>query len=407
MGEHQTAKIKPLAIALAALTAISAAGSQVTLVALSSDLLLTSGQSSSAAWIQTMSYFGAAIVGLMGGYLIQRFTQIQVGIGSPLLAGCLSLVLFFFSPVSVPIGLACVLGIFVLAGLESPNYLSFLNKILPESGKIRAFSAVQSLNTAVTMGAPAAAGFISAAYGTKVCYAFDAATYFATCVPWAIVHRKSLLNATNSAKKPEWLLGFKMILQDINLRRLNLSRLINNIAYVSFGTAIPVFIGRAVAGDGGGFSRWVGVTYSALSVGFLFSSLTGLSGLLKKANLMVVSLLIPVLGFVAVALASLTTNTATVAVAAFLAGFGQFFFRISGITIGQHYTPKEFLAPIIIAGDSVVRLYSTGVSALAVFLLTNSNSPFGSTWSLPIFCSLVLFSPILLRPLIGGMKGQE
>jgi len=133
-----------LLFSLAILTAVSSAGSSVTLIALSADLLNSTGENKTSAYIQTTSYIGAAFVGVFGGYFVQKFTRTQVGFWSPLLGSLISLYLYLSSPVSPTVGLVSIFLLFVLSGLETPNYLSFLNSIIPENSKIRSFSTVQA-----------------------------------------------------------------------------------------------------------------------------------------------------------------------------------------------------------------------------------------------------------------------
>lgn len=387
-----------LLFSLAVLTAVSSAGSSVTLIALSSDLLNSTGENKTSAYIQTMAYIGAAFVGVFGGYFVQKFTRTQVGFWSPLLGSLISLYLYFSSPVSPTVGLLSIFLLFVLSGLETPNYISFLNSIIPEHSKIRSFSTVQSLNTAIELATPALAGLVIAFYGSKICYLFDSLTYALTCIPWIFLRRHAP-DVIIMKRQPDIFIGFKIIFKDKFLLRLNMSRLLNNISYVTFGTCIPIWIGNVVKNNEVLFSKNLGIAHSSLSLGFLCSSLFGLSGLIKNSNISRITWITSGFAFLGVIIGFISTDVIGVFAGCTIVGFAQFFFRISGITIGQYYTQKEDLAPVIIAGDGMVRLYSAGVSAMAILMLSNSSPLF-----IVSICSLTLLAPFVLRPLVNGMR---
>lgn len=86
-----------------------------------------------------------------------------------LICAIVSLILFIFSLVHPFIGLPSIFVIFLLISIELPNYISMLNKTIPDSSKLRSFSAVQTLNTSASLIAPALAGFVTAFYGSKIC----------------------------------------------------------------------------------------------------------------------------------------------------------------------------------------------------------------------------------------------
>ncbi|MET3589485.1 hypothetical protein ABID23_000567 [Bartonella silvatica] len=51
----------------------------------------------------------------------------------------------------------------------------------------------------------------------------------------------------------------------------------------------------------------------------------------------------------------------------FLLGVGQFYFRVSGITIGQAVTPPDDLAEVILAGDASVRIITALFSIMLLY----------------------------------------
>lgn len=174
----------------------------------------------------------------------------------------------------------------------------------------------------------------------------------------------------NLTKKIDLLVRFKQIFKNENLLRLNISRFLNNISFVSFSSCISIIISNMVSGNLVKFSEKFGIAQTAVSLGFIASSFLGVSGIIKNSNLFSIVILTSAMSFSRLALAILSTSIYLKYIACFSTGFGTFFFRISGITIGQFYTPKEHLSTVIIAGDGMVRLYSAIISAIAIFLFS-------------------------------------
>ncbi|MFA6915062.1 MAG: hypothetical protein WC222_01580 [Parachlamydiales bacterium] len=62
-----------------------------------------------------------------------------------------------------------------------------------------------------------------------------------------------------------------------------------------------------------------------------------------------------------------------VLISACMLGVGTYCFRLSGMTLGQAFTPPSALGPVIIAGDTIVRSWSFLVSASTLFVFELHN----------------------------------
>jgi MFS family permease len=400
----------------------SAAGCAATLVALSADIFLNTHAAEKTALVQTITYVGAALVGLIGGWIVQKSTPIRLGLWSSVFAGIVCSLLCK-GPSDTTFHLICMLTLSVLNGMDIPNAIGFLNQTQTPSTKLRSLSLVQMAMTLASCIAPCAAGFLVTAWGAKACYAWNGCVYGIASIVWLLSFQKHILKPTNH--RIDGFVGFKILLQNKNIFKLNLSRLLNNISYVSFATGIPVWVAQTVThspyppshtsyashttypahSPGLDFSNYLGYCQSAVTIGFFISSILGIAGYITHKTLWLVVMLASVCGVLSVYLATLTTGIGWLLCACCVCGFGQFFFRISGISIGQSYTPPHILSPVILAGDSIVRIWSAGVSYIAIVVL----KPYEGTHfpSIVWLCLLSLGAPFVLKPLVVHLSLKE
>jgi hypothetical protein len=177
--------------------------------------------------------------------------------------------------------------------------------------------------------------------------------------------------------------------------------MLNNLAYVGWTTSLPLLLARLAKGNSNLFATDQGISMTLVSLGFLSSSLLG--GFLgsKKPLISLFVWAASFLGFFSVLLlgTSLLFET-SLYLSAFLSGVGTYCFRISGMTLGQAFTPPEDLGSVIIAGDALVRGWSFLVSLLVIGAFQIHNY-FNMHELLLILCitflpGLSLFAPFLL-----------
>lgn len=232
----------------------------------------------------------------------------------------------------------------------------------------------------------------------------DGGTYFLSCLPWLILRKQQKITPSTTNDKPNWFIGFKLLLTDRNIRTLNISRLLNNLTYVTWTTALPLLLAKVAHGDTDLFAQEQGISTSLVSGGFILATLLG-TWLAKRPKLM--STMVwssTLLGFSSVVLLSISLfQNEILYVSAFLLGLGTYCFRISGMTLGQAFTPEKMLGAVIVAGDTVVRSWSFLVSLSAIGIFALHETLEMSTTTLGIIVIIVpafsLISPFLIGKL--------
>jgi hypothetical protein len=130
---------------LAMMSSLSSAAASMTLIALSASLYSVDPDGTASSFIYVLYYFGIGAVGLGGGWILQKFTPINIGIIGALISGSLLLYLSSFENINPFIGLPCVFIIFLINGIDHPNSLRFFNEVLDEKKKMSFFSIKETL----------------------------------------------------------------------------------------------------------------------------------------------------------------------------------------------------------------------------------------------------------------------
>lgn len=353
---------------LAIVGSLSTAGASMTLIALSASFYSFDQEGVASSSIYVLNYFGIGLIGFVGGWILQRFTAITLGITGALVSASIVFYLSFLSSIPPFFGLPAIFLIFLINGIDHPNNLRFFNEVIEEKKKMSFFSVKEGSTYVLGLVAPTLAAFIIKFMGTKICFLIDGATYVLSCLPWIILKKKQNFEALSSpVSKPNWFIGFQSLLKDKNIRLLNISRLLNNLAYATWMTSLPFFLAKISQGDKAIFAQEQGIATSLVSGGFILATLIG-TAFAKRYRLMTTMLwAASFLGAGAVALLACSlVQKETIYIGAFFAGTGVYCFRILGITLGQAITPKDILGAVIIAGDTVVRGWSFLISLLAV-----------------------------------------
>ncbi len=263
---------------LAIVGSLSAAGASMTLIALSASLFAVDQEGMASSSIYVLNYFGIGLIGFAGGWILQRFTAITLGITGALISATIVFYLASLSKIHPCIGLPAIFLIFLINGIDHPNNLRFFNEVLEEKKKMSFFSIKEGASYVLGIGAPTLAALIIKFSSTKVCFIIDGVTYILACLPWIILKKKQNQSALNPAvSKPNWFIGFQLLLKDRNIRLLNISRLLNNLAYATWMTTFPLFLAKIAQGDEKIFSQEQGITTSLVSGGFILATLIGTS----------------------------------------------------------------------------------------------------------------------------------
>jgi len=397
---------KNLLFLLAFCSSLSSAGTVFTLMSLSASFLIDQPDGLATAAIQTCYYAAIALTGLIGGAILQKFSSIFLGILGPLISAFLTYVLSTYDHVPTTFGLIVIFIVFMLNGIEHPNLLRYFNIVLNDNERMTFFTLSESITSFLSVFSPALAAIIIIQYSVRFCFQVDSFTYLLSCIPWIFLSLRNK-NRPKLSENPaaiDFFGGFHLIIKNRNLLLLNLNRMLNNIAYVTWSTIIPLILVGHDSGKLNNFTSGQGFCNSLIAIGFIFSGIV-MTMLFKKTSRIVPMIVLATgLGFGAtVFLLIFQTNILFVYLCAFCIGFGTYCFRMTGMTLGPIYTPKEYLGPVIIASDTIVRGWSFLISVAVIFLFYFSQGTLIGLLPLFSILSLSLLAPIVIlnrvRPL--------
>lgn len=117
---------------LAIVGSLSSAGAAMTLIALSASLYAVDQEGTASSSIYVLNYFGIGLIGFAGGWILQRFTAITLGITGALISASVVFYLASLSQIRPFIGLPAIFLIFLINGIDHPNNLRFFNEVLEE-----------------------------------------------------------------------------------------------------------------------------------------------------------------------------------------------------------------------------------------------------------------------------------
>jgi Major Facilitator Superfamily len=357
---------------IAIMSSLSSAGASMTLLALSTSFFNEYPDGFASSGIQLIYYLGIGCVGLLGGVILQRWSAITLGIFGPLLSACIVFYLASLDGIPLFLGFPSIFLIFLLNGIDHPNNLRFFNEVVSTSQKISFFSFTESITAVFQLISPLLAGAIIVGFSIKACFIIDGCTYLISAIPWLIIKRKIKVQEAISElplSKISFFVGFRVLYEHAEVRSLTISRLLNNLAYVTCTTAIPLVIAIMVNRNQDFFTYQLAVTNALISTGFIGAGLIGARISRNNNNIISLVYLSSILGFTScLLLISSLTLLPLLYLSTFLLGIGTYCFRISGMTLGQAFTPSTILGPVIIAGDTVVRSWSFLVSSCTLFV---------------------------------------
>lgn len=362
--------------------------------AMSHQLTLDASGTTSAL-VYTCFLIGVSIMGLSGGAFLRAFTSRQIAVFSGISTAVLCL---------VGIGIQCMWTDMVLVGLVAfLGALSGPATIATFSGRLGAnrtsgMAQYQSVSTAVSVGAPLLGTLLVSFGAYRWTLVLASLLHLASIVPWLMLNNSSpILNDRTAGFWGSMLAGYRCIFHIRALALMTVSRLLNNILYVGLPISLPLIIGEmTLTPPDAAWTQASGI--AAMRTGAFFGGLiltyllTWRSSLDRWLPLQAIAC-----GFGAVVALYFAAVPTLVILACALAGLGQFAFRLSGTTFGPAVTPMNELAHTILAGDTIVRFFSSAYGVALLALIGASGNP-----ALTLLC-LSLFSlpaPMLMRPAI-------
>lgn len=347
-----------------------------------------------SAYINISNMLAISVAGLCLGGVLYRHQGFSIGFYSPLIcAVLLSLVFFVQSPLAINV---IIFSISLATGLDNPNNNSVLNSFIKENReKARIFAIYTTCSQFFVIISPLIASFLIVKYSHYFAILVIIASYLLNSLIWFFTPflRKITFEKqqTDRGKNRAHWHGSQLLWRIPALRDLTVNRILNNFLYTGTLVLLPIMVTHNTQ-ENVRFTIAQNFILSLIGMGFILNG-TISSYLLKKTPQLAVYF---VRGATAVALIGMIIalisdfQERALYVMAFLLGYGQFYFRVSGMTLGQAVTPPEHLGEVILAGDALVR----GVTALyALFLLLLVNI-LGLTGPYLFFMVLGAFAPV-------------
>ena len=350
--------------------------------------------------VSITNILGISFTGVLLGGVLSKYQGFKVGFYSPIIAliGIIPLALVN----NIYIVIVFIFLISIIMGFENPNNNSSLNKLIKEHRKkAHIFTKYTTMIQFSVVLSPIFSAIIIIYCGHNVSFLFFMLFYFSTCLPWILSKDLRNLVFYDTNKNTFSTNGYRIILLNKPLRGLTISRILNNLLFNGIIILIPVMIVKSTHSNSH-FTFIQNLVISIISVGFILNGLIS-NSILKRNPLSasIFSKMSTIFALLAIVIASiLQFNEYSLCIMALLLGWGQFYFRVSGMTLGQIATPSDHLAEVILAGDTLVR----GITAIYSIILLLLVNYFESFYPLFIFCIIGATAPFFLKNILNVYK---
>lgn len=354
------------------------------------ELVDSSGAFSSS--VSIAHTLGISFTGVLLGGLLTRYQGFRIGFFAPFFSSLMIPPLIFTSNIYVILTIVFCLSIII--GLDNPNNNSSLNKLIKDKkDKAHTFTKYTTAMQSSVIVSPLLSAGIVVCFGHDTSFMFFMFFYLLTCLPWLISKElRQLASNKGQRRKSSWA-GYKIIVDSPALRGLTISRVLNNLLFTGLIVLIPMMVAKASTTNEQ-FTFIQNVVLSLISAGFVVNGLVS-NNILKNRPALAATFakLSTLFAAVAIAIAaSFGFAQYSLYVMALLIGWGQFYFRISGMTLGQAVTPQEHLGEVILASDTLVRGITAGYSVCLLFLVNT----YDSFVPLFVFCVIGAAAPVFL-----------
>ncbi|MCC2520601.1 MFS transporter [Vibrio coralliilyticus] len=354
------------------------------------ELVDSSGAFSSS--VSIANTLGISFTGVLLGGLLARYQGFRIGFFAPLFSSLLIPPLIFTSNIYVI--LVIIFSISIIIGLDNPNNNSSLNKLIKDKkDKAHTFTKYTTAMQSSVIISPLLSAAIVVYFGHDMSFMFFMFFYALTCLPWiASKELRKLSSSVNTHDRGSWE-GYKIIMDSPALRGLTISRILNNLLFTGLIVLIPMMVAKASTTNEQ-FTFIQNIVLSLISASFVINGLVS-NNILKNQPTLAATFAKMSTLFAALAIAvsaSFGFSEYSLYLMALMIGWGQFYFRISGMTLGQAVTPQEHLGEVILASDTLVRGITAGYSVCLLFLV----NVYDSFVPLFVFCIIGSAAPIFL-----------
>ena len=349
--------------------------------------------------VSVVNILGISFAGICLGSILTKLQGFRIGFWGPLVSSLLVLPMLFMNFFYVT--LICVFLISINSGLENPNNNSTLNRLIVDpKQKAYIFSKYQTAIQVSIIFSPILSGILILTIGHHFSYLVFIVFYLLSCLSWLCFRS---ISSECKGEKKSLFLGYKLIANQRSLRDLTISRILNNFIFTGVIILIPIMAAKSSINNDH-FTIIQNFAISTLGLGFVCNGFIS-NKILKLNPLYTIpfaksATIIGIIG----ALLPIIFNYSeySIYLMTFILGFGQFFFRLSGMTLGQAVTPTDHLGEVILASDTIVR----GITAGYTMILLASVQYFASVIPFFIFCILALPAPIFLISSAQVYKAQ-
>lgn len=336
---------------------------------------------SSVAAILFVSYLPRLIVGIWGGYLIDKFNRKKIMILNDCLSGIALIILFVVMNVS-KINLFIILGIrFFLSLMDvfySPSASAYIPSIVAKDDVVGANSLFSVVYNALDIISAGLAGIAVATIGFGKILCINALLYFLSACFIAFLPSSIQNKNLEKASLSELTRGYREVFSDRFLRQFVAIVFTTNIIYtISYGL-IAVYTQSSL--DVG--SEGYGLLQSTISIGMLIgSALIGILKIRHPGRVMIWGLL-----FQGILLLFIGVNSNL-----FLAVMCLFLFALSDalaiplFSYLQTYIDDTVKGRVLIAFDTMV-LFASPIASIMIELLSRGNDAL----RIYVFCGSIM-----------------
>ena len=334
-------------------------------------------------------------MGLFGGIVIQACSSRLIGLFSG--TACALLCLLAIPMHGAWTGFALTGLISFVGALSGPNVTATLAHLLGVN-RAAGMARYQSISIAVAIGSPLMGALVISAGETKWALMLASLLHFVALFPWLLsIEPCQKARQRTSRFRDDAMRGYLCILRIRPLKLMTLSRVLNNILYIGLPVSLPLVIGALQLGAAD--AAWAQA--SGISALRLASLCSGTVLMFLLARYPAIARYLPlqtlVWGLAAVVLLCAADTPFVIVAACAVGGLGQFAFRLSGTTFGPAVTPTSDLAHVILAGDTLVRLFSAVYGVGLVTLAAAVGQP---AITLLILGAFAIPAPTLMRPAV-------
>jgi MFS family permease len=386
------------------LAAIGPAITDVVLLAIASTLAEHARSIGSLPYVYALSFSGTALMGLFGAWILRRSRLTTIGFVTSAISAAVALSATTLTDQAHLLAIPAVLAF--IAALDNPTINSSLNYLVPAAGRTTAFAELHTVVNLASVIFPLAGAVAIVAVGPVVVLFACGILYLVGAIPWIVIvlmgqgSRVNLDRLTNHSLS----IGYRMLWDIPALRMLTASRLLNNLIFAAVPIVLSALVARSLA-PGAVFAEIQGVAIAFIRAGTLATGVLASVAARGRHHLGIyLARLATPLGAIGLIGLSVSNGTAHFIFACcFVLGIGQFLFRLSGTVLGPAVTPPDMMSEIILAGDTINRLFAALYSLMIAEFLTGATiiSP-----AMIIAALIALPAPLLLQPAIRAFRDQ-